>query len=66
MPLLADFGSSSIKIERVSVPWMAIELSNRQNHGYFDTGVKYTKETDVWAFGMVLYVSITECKCFPP
>lgn len=38
---------------RGSLPWMAIEL--------FKLGeVTYTKETDIWAFGMTVYVSLSE------
>ena len=68
VPLLTDFGISRIVENNVTVTgtsslggntrWMSIELfdtsiledSNR-NHGL------HTKRSDVWAYGMVVYVS---------
>ena len=68
VPLLTDFGISRIVENSVTVTgtsslggnarWMSIELfdpsiledSNR-NHGL------HTKQSDVWAYGMVVYVS---------
>lgn len=63
-PLLADFGlsrisDSSLKFSSSSggggtCRWNAIELSG----GSDIDKAEYTKGSDVWAFGMVLYVSI--------
>ncbi|KLO16193.1 kinase-like protein [Schizopora paradoxa] len=62
-PLLADFGHSRIISSEVSivisnsdaslatVRWAAPEL--------FDSNSQYSKATDVWAFGMVLYEVVT-------
>ena len=64
-PMLSDFGVSRLIVESVTVAgttslkgntrWMAVELIDTrdplQNHQF------HTKETDVWAFGMVVYVS---------
>ena len=64
VPQISDFGMSrmigaSQRIRqtttgsiRGSIPWMAMEL--------FESGeskVTYTRETDIWAFGMTVYVS---------
>ncbi|KLO13914.1 kinase-like protein, partial [Schizopora paradoxa] len=62
-PLLTDFGlstiirqsqsttqSASVNHLESAVRWMAVELLDCESHG------EYTKETDVWAFGMVAYV----------
>ena len=37
---------------RGSIPWMAMELFESG-----ETKVTYTRETDIWAFGMTVYVS---------
>lgn len=38
-----------------STRWMAIELHDPPE----DSDPKHSKETDIWAYGMTLYVSIT-------
>ncbi len=57
--MLADFGISHIMTSSVtstttgvggSVRWMAVELLAME-------AGKHTKQTDVWAYGMVIYVS---------
>ena len=69
---ISDFGTSRLLVNdrtvagtkkmKGNVRWMAIELlteqaskpgSNYASHNF------HTKESDVWAFGMVLYVSDT-------
>lgn len=68
-PLLSDFGVSRIIVESVTITgtaslkgnlrYMAPELLKEPpmnpNHKL------HTKESDVWAFGMVLYVSLRLC-----
>jgi len=64
-PLLADFGQSQLADQSLgweyptsfagTVRWASIELLKyRQGEN-----VRYTKETDVWAFGMVLFELIS-------
>ena len=64
--MLADFGISrfdSVNGEPAeasyegSIRWMARELINALMSG--SDHLVHTKESDVWAFGMVLYVSDT-------
>ena len=63
-PVLADFGISrfvSVNGETAeasyegSIRWMAWELMNELMMG--SGRLVHTKESDVWAFGMVVYVS---------
>ncbi len=53
------FGGISTDI-RGSVRWMAIELlSNESEDSESDSGPSFhSKESDVWAYGMVLYVCL--------
>lgn len=63
IPQISDFGMSrmidaSQRIRqtttgsiRGSIPWMAMELFESG-----ETKATYTKETDIWAFGMTVYV----------
>ena len=64
-PLLADFGISHLMANTTStttagvggsVRWMAVELLNPMANA-IDAG-KHTMYSDVWAYGMVLHVSI--------
>ena len=64
-PLLADFGISSIMTSssttnsttgiKGSARWMAFELLSPRLEETEESG-KHTKKTDVWAYGMVVYV----------
>lgn len=66
-PMLTDFGISRILVEsktftgtdslKGNVRWMAIELLDWRLHSSKPEHQFHTKATDVWAFGMVLYVS---------
>jgi serine/threonine protein kinase len=69
-PLLSDFGVSRVIVTshvdadttsfRGSIRWMAIEFftpSNRSASSSFQPLIA-NKKTDVWAFGMTVYVSI--------
>ena len=65
-PMLADFGISrfdSVNGEPAeasyegSIRWMASELVRALMSG--SSRLVHTKESDVWAFGMVVYVSDT-------
>ena len=71
-PLLADFGLSQILsttsialqistyLGGGSIRWMAVELfsSDSSEDPDMESDVRPTPETDVWALGMVIYVSI--------
>ena len=72
IPLLADFGiaqmlCSSSSVEptsselKGSVRWMAIELFNVNDS---EQSIRHTKETDVWAYGMVIYVRTCSVSLF--
>ena len=65
MPLVTDFGishalaTSSARAQTTSgakgtVRWMAVELFGFGSA----SSTKATKESDVWAFGMTVYVSV--------
>ena len=65
-PMLADFGISrfdSVNGEPAevsyegSIRWMAIELIDELMSG--SGRLVHTKESDIWAFGMAVYVSDT-------
>ncbi|KLO08492.1 hypothetical protein SCHPADRAFT_944406 [Schizopora paradoxa] len=67
-PLLADFGISRILSSATittssnvkgSPRWMAIELLALPSDD-FDGKYNHTKETDIWAFGMVVYELLTK------
>lgn len=68
IPLLTDFGISRIVEESVTLTgtsslkgntrWMSIELLNPDIlEGSTKKHEFHTKQSDVWAYGMVLYVS---------
>jgi serine/threonine protein kinase len=78
-PVLSDFGVSRLLINSVTIAgttslkgaarWMAPELMAPELMSPADTPPTHefhTKATDVWAFGMVVYVriNITYCECF--
>ena len=66
-PLLSDFGISRLQYDgktitgtktfRLTVRWIAPELIDESNDS--TSHQMHTKETDVWAFGMVTYVRCT-------
>lgn len=65
-PLLTDFGISRLLIEsktltgtnslKGNVRWMSIELLDWRVHATIPQHQFHTKASDVWAFGMVVYV----------
>ena len=65
-PLLCDFGISRVLVEagtvagttslKGSLHWMAVELVNPSSFAP-EEGKSHTKKSDIWAFGMVVYVS---------
>jgi serine/threonine protein kinase len=65
-PMLADFGISRLMTENGSIAdttylegsvrWMSIELVDALLRGSYH--LTHTKESDMWAFGMVLFVSL--------
>ena len=71
-PLLADFGLSlalnasmtfaaHTSTVKGSARWMSVELLSVRDDEVEDTSNDYgspTQESDVWAFGMIIYVSI--------
>lgn len=66
-PIITDFGVSRLLVDGVTVAgtsslkgnvrWMAIELIDPQAPLGTQIHQLHTKATDMWAFGMVLYVS---------
>ena len=66
--MIADFGVSRLLVESMtlagtnslkgSIRWMAVELVDSQDSASAAHQF-HTKASDVWAFGMVLYVSIS-------
>jgi len=72
-PLLADFGISCIMTSssttntttgvKGSARWMAVELLTPSETA--ESG-KHTKQTDVWAYGMVVYVTDRPCPLLKP
>lgn len=71
VPMLTDFGLSRAMNYSISAlkttaygdlkgttRWMAYELLNFYDGDSTDLQVVATKESDMWAFGMVIYVSL--------
>lgn len=71
IPLLADFGISRLMTASItattstasvkgSTRWMAVELLkiNYEATSLSRNSAEHTKETDVWAYGMVIYVGV--------
>ena len=67
VPVLSDFGISRViagsqtitgtSSLRGCVTWMASELLNPSAYSHGPSHQLHTKSSDVWAFGMILYVS---------
>ena len=70
-PLLGGFGISRISIDEITLTgtqtfkgnlrWMAIELINSRGAGGSQSYNFHTRESDVWAYGMVIYVRNPSC-----
>ena len=71
-PLIMDFGishllhSTTATVETAtaatkgSIRWMAIELFNASGQGGEEESSVHTTQSDVWAFGMTIYVGPSE------
>jgi serine/threonine protein kinase len=66
--MISDFGISRILINSITVAgtsnlkgntrWLSVELIDPRMRPDSSSHQFHTKQTDVWAFGMVVYVSI--------